>query len=124
MTFSMQPSGRREVIAKTSSYTITDQDMGKVFTTRGASTAVTFTLPAAANFEGESVWFINVADENMIVAGQDEEIVALNDLTADSVAYQTTSEKVGGGFWAFCDGTSWLIFPMRYEAQTVTVASA
>lgn len=115
---------RSKVEAKTTSYTVTTSDLGKIFTTRGAAGAVTFTLPAASSeIAGAELTFINVADQNMIVAGQDEEVVAFNDLTADSVAYQTTSEKIGGGFRALCDGSSWLLLPLT-SAGTVTVASA
>jgi hypothetical protein len=60
----------------------------------------------------------------MTVAGQDEEIVSINDLTADSVSFQTSSEKIGGGFRAVCDGTSWIVVPLATETQTVTVASS
>lgn len=114
---------RRKVVAKTSSYTLTADDMGKLFTTRGASGAVTFTLPAASTVAGADVVFVNVADQNMIVAGPDEAVVAFNDLTADSVAFQTTSQKIGGGFLMISDGTSWLALPLT-SAGTVTVASA
>ena len=114
-----------KIVVKTSSYTITADDFGTVFTTRGATGAVTFTLPSAATTNnGEWVLFANVADQNMIVAGADEEIVTFNDLTADSIAYQTASEKIGGAFLAVSDGTSWIVLPIAQEAQTVTVASA
>ena len=114
-----------KVLAKTASYTITSGDFGTVFTTRGATGAVTFTLPAAASKNtGEWALFLNVADQNMLVAGADEGIVTFNDLTADSVAYQTSSEKIGGAFLAISDGTSWVVAPLAMETQTITVASA
>lgn len=114
-----------KIVVKTSSYTITPDDFGTVFTTRGATGAVTFTLPAAGSTNsGEWVLFVNVADQNMIVAGADEGIVTFNDLTADSVAYQTTSEKIGGSFIAISDGSSWAVMPLAEETQTITVASA
>ena len=114
-----------KVVAKTASYTITSGDFGTVFTTRGAEAAVTFTLPAAASKnKGEWALFLNVADQNMLVAGADEGIVTFNDLTADSVAYQTSSEKIGGAFLAISDGTSWVVAPLAMETQTITVASA
>lgn len=116
---------RCKVVAKTADYTVTASDMGKIFTTRGATGAVTFTLPAASTqLQGAVVEFYNVADQNMTVAGADEELVAFNDLTADSIAYSTSSEKIGGGFRAVCDGTSWIVVPLATETQTVTVASA
>lgn len=113
-----------KVVVKTSSYTITSADFGSVFTTRGATGAITFTLPAASSVnKGSWVLFASVANQNMIIAGADEEIVAMNDLTADSVAFQTASEKIGGMFLAISDGTSWAVVPFATETQTVTVAS-
>jgi len=99
-------------------------DLCRVYTTRGASGAVTFTLPAASGNSGKWCLFINAAGQNMIIAGTDEEILCFNDLTADSIAFQTTSELIGGMFLAICDGTSWCVAPIATETQTVTVASA
>ncbi|MEO1063743.1 MAG: hypothetical protein AAFZ07_20185 [Actinomycetota bacterium] len=116
---------RSQVEAKTADYTVLAGDMGKIFTTRGAGGAVTFTLPAASpELEGSVVEFYAVADQNLVVAGQDEGLVVFNDLTADSIALQTTSEKIGGGFRAVCDGTSWIVVPLATETQTITVASS
>jgi hypothetical protein len=113
------------LLAKTASYTVTPADFGSVITTRGAGGAVTFTLPAAsAGNKGDWVLFWNVVDQNMIVAGADEGLVVLNDLTADSIAFQTSSEKIGGAFLAISDGTSWCVVPLATETQTVTVVSA
>ena len=113
------------IIVKTASYTVTSNDFGSVFTTRGALAAVTFTLPAASSTNnGEWVLFVNVANQNMLVAGADEGLVVFNDLTADSIAFQTGSEKIGGAFLAISDGTSWAVVPIATETQTVTVASA
>jgi hypothetical protein len=113
------------IIVKTTSYTVTSDDFGSVFTTRGAGGAITFTLPAASSVnKGDWALFINVADQNMIVAGADEGLVVINDLTADSIAFQTTSEKIGGAFLAISDGTSWTVLPIATETQTVTVVSA
>jgi len=114
-----------KVTAKTSSYTVTPADFGSVLTTRGAGGAITFTLPSASAVnKGEWVLFVSVADQNMIVAGADEGLVCKNDLTADSIAYQTGSEKIGGAFLAISDGTSWTVMPLAEEAQTVTIGSA
>jgi len=114
-----------KVVSKTASYTVTPGDFGTVLTTRGAGGAITFTLPAASSTnKGEWVLFISVADQNLIVAGADEGLVVINDLTADSIAFQTSSEKIGGAFMAISDGTSWFVVPTATETQTVTVVSA
>lgn len=113
------------IINKTSSYTVTPNDFGSVFTTRGAGGAITFTLPAAsAANKGEWNLFINVADQNLIVAGADEGLVVINDLTADAIAFQQASEKIGGAFLAISDGTSWAVIPLATETQTIAVTSA
>jgi hypothetical protein len=119
------PAGALKVTAKTASYSLTDSDFnGQVFTTRGASGAVTFTLPTVtAAMAGRYVDFINVAGQNMLVAGTAGELVTFNDLTANSVAFQTAAELIGGACRAVCDGTSWLIFIQAEETQTVTVAT-
>jgi len=119
LEFAFQP------VAKTADYTVTLADFSKVFTTRGAGAAVTFTLPAASNDnKGEWVVFISVANQNMTIAGADEGLVVFNDLTADSIAYSSSNEKIGGAFLAFSDGTSWIVLPVATETQTVTISSS
>ena len=113
-----------QVVPKTADYTITSADFGKIFTNRGDGDAITFTLPAASGNEDEVVWFFSVADQNFTVATANEELVTFNDLTADSISFSQGSEKIGGGFMAVCDGTSWIVVPLATETQTVTVASA
>jgi len=114
----------RQVQAKTASYTVTDQDMDTIMTTRGAGGEIVFTLPAAAQSrQGAMVWFFNVADQNMKISGVDGELVVKNDLTANDVSFETSSEKIGGGFLAVCDGTSWIVVPLAEETQTMTVVT-
>jgi len=113
-----------EIVNKTASYTITSADFGKIFTNRGDGDAIIFTLPAASGNAGEVVEFYSVSDNDFSVTGTDEELVTLNDLTADKVGWATASEKIGGGFKAICDGTSWLMIPYGTETQTLTITSA
>lgn len=85
------------VVAKATSYTVVAADRGTLFTTTGASGAVTFTLPAlSAVGGGFSVTFLNTVDQNMTItrAGSDV-IVADGNLTASSVAFSTSSHKIG-----------------------------
>lgn len=115
---------RRTVEAKTASYTITQADSGKVFTNRGDTDAITFTLPAvSATYTGVQVTFFAVAGQNLAVAGTAGELVTFNDAAANSVTFSTGSEIIGGGMTALCDGTSWLIFLHTEETQTATVAT-
>lgn len=113
----------RRVVAKTAAYTCTVGDCGTIFTNRGDGDAITFTLPAAADSAGVWYEFIAVADYAMTIAGTAGELVTFNDAAANSVAYSTGSEIIGGALRAVCDGTSWLIFLMTNETQTPTVAT-
>ncbi|MHC4705103.1 MAG: hypothetical protein ACYTFQ_31525 [Planctomycetota bacterium] len=113
------------ILTKTASYTMTRADFGKVVVTRGATGAVTFTLPAAASTnKGWWALFFNAADQNMIVAGPDEGLTVFNDLTADSISFTTSSEKIGGTILAVSDGTKWDCVPLATETQTITVGTA
>lgn len=115
---------RATVEAKTTAYSVTAADGGKIFTNRGASGSVTFTLPAvSAAVTGMRVWFYAVAAQNLVVAGTAGELVTFNDAAANSAALQTGSEIIGGCIEAVCDGTSWLIILHTEETQTVTVAT-
>jgi len=111
-----------KITVKTTSYTIVSKDFGTIFTTRGGG-AVTFTLPAAsAENRGEYVLFINVANQNMTVAGSSGGLVVFNNAAATSIAFQTGSEKIAGAFLALSDGTSWIVLPIATETQSVAVA--
>ena len=107
----------------TSSLTIGQS--GSVISTEGATGAVTFTLPAVATSSGVHYWFQNAEDQNMIIAAPSDTMTTFNDIAADSVAFSTTSEKVGGGAFAICDGSKWHVQLMTYDAadQAVTVAT-
>jgi len=114
------------VVTKTAAYTVKAEESGTIFNTTGATAAVNFTLPAA----GDGPWaffFFNGADVNMTVTAETAgTMVTYNDLTADAVAFSTSSEKIGGGFFVYCDGTDVhagaLVTDPRY--QTVSVTSA
>lgn len=114
-----------KVVAKTANYTVKAAESGTIFTTQGATGAVTFTLPAAADSNGLFYGFYNCEDVNMVVAsGTADKMTAINDVAADSVAFQTTSLKIGGGFFVFGDGTNWHAMVLPGQAtQTVTVAT-
>lgn len=83
----------REVVALTASATLTNDDMGKVLTNRGAAGAVTITLPTpSGDNAGGSVEVRVVTDQNVIVnCSTNDKIVIINDAAADSVAWQTSS---------------------------------
>ncbi len=111
--------------AKTASYQVTKEDSGTVFHTTGATAAVTFTLPPIT--DGPFYFlFVCGADIGMVVASKvADTAVTFNDLLADSVAFSTSSEMIGGVIEVFCDGTTLFVLPrLASEGQTVTIATA
>jgi len=110
------------IITKTSAYTVTPADYGSVFTTRGATAEVWFTLPSASSVnKGNWCLFVNVANQNMFVKGTDDGLVTFNNLTSDNVGFSSASKLIGGAFLAISDGTSWLVMPIAEEAQSIAV---
>lgn len=119
--------GWKSVEAKTGNHTVTEAENNTLFTNRGASGAVNFTLPATAK-KGLRYGFYGVVDQNIVVtAGTADTIVAFNDATADSVALQTSGDIIGGMFEVIGDGTGWLVMPKTFAdgvlVQTITIAS-
>lgn len=114
------------IVAKTAAYTVLPEESGTIFTTTGATTAITFTLPAIA----DGPWYFEFyagADVNLVVAAETADTaVSFNNLTADSVSVATASEIIGGGIKAFCDGTTLFVvgMPSMSHAQTITVTDA
>ena len=99
----------QRVVPKSASYTIVIpmDSPGTVFTTKGASGAVTFTLPTPGrNILGHWFEFLNVVNQNMAVAGA---LCTKNNAAAASVTASTSGEKIGARIHATCietaDGT-------------------
>lgn len=105
---------------KAADYTVVAGDSGTLFT---ASAAVNFTLPTlAANLIFE---FLNLADSAMTVtsaAGTD--IVWDNNASRSSLAFSTTSHKIGGHlvFKSNAAGTKWYVTSLSPSTCTVTAA--
>jgi hypothetical protein len=109
--------------AKLVAYTITADESGVWFTNRGATVAVTFTLPAVTNLPiGTNFHFYGVSAYGFTVAsgGSNDNIVALNDAAADSLTATTTSLIIGSYMSVRWDGTSWL--SIRGAGNTFAVA--
>lgn len=114
--------GYVHIQAKTADYTVNVYESGTLFTTRGASGAVNFTLPTSATL-GLHYGFYAAANQNMtITSGTADTLTVLNDLTADTVAFSTASAKVGNMIEVFGDGTGWLvrISGAQYDAAPAT----
>lgn len=90
---------------KVAAYTVLPGDTGLIFTNYGATTAVTFTLPAIADGPWEFE-FVALADFAITVtAGTADTLIGFNDVDLDSAALSTASEILGGGFTVRSNGT-------------------
>ena len=104
------------IIAKTAAYSVLARETGTYFTTTAATQAITFTLPVLVSGTAWVFEFFNGADQSMTVtAGTADTAVTFNDLAADSVAFSTASEKIGGHIIAFTDGTT--LFVVAHGSQ-------
>lgn len=99
--------------AKTAAYTVTAEESGVLFTTRGATAAITFTLPAVTNLPiGTEYTFYSVSAYGLAIAsnGSSDNISTMNDATADSITCTSTSRMIGAAVRVIWDGTAWLAF--------------
>lgn len=117
-------AGAPIIEVKTASWTATAADSGKKFLVVGATGAVVCTLPAIA--DGPFAFSVyNGSDQNLtMTAAAVDTVITYNDLAADSVAFSTASEKIGGSFEVLCDGTSLFVLARICSSyQNVTVAT-
>lgn len=115
-----------KIVTSVVDLTLVAKDSGTIYVTTAATEAeVVFTLPAIA----DGPWFfmfVNTADVSLKVsAASADTLIAFNDLEADSVSFETSSEKIAGGFIAICDGTSVIAVPLGAggHVQTLTVST-
>lgn len=117
------PFPYKRVVAKTADYTVTAADNGTIFTNQGAAGAVTFTLPTIAR--GLSYTFAVEAGQTVTVAAAANTLVAYNNATATSIAFSTSSEKIGNMLTVFPNATAtkWLSqVSLGFESSTLVVA--
>jgi hypothetical protein len=110
-------------IPKTANYSILASDNFTVFNNAGATGAVTFTLPPITN--GLEYGFSVQADQNLLVTSfEGANIVAFNNLVANTIALQTAGSRVGGSlvFYTNPAGTKWILENNSAGANTVTVS--
>lgn len=120
-----QPFGQ-VIKAKTAAYTCTVDESGTLFTNRGATASVTFTLPAVTNGAvpiGTFFEFYGVTNYGMAVAsnGSSDNIVSKNDVAADSITCTTNSLAISAAIKVIWDGTAWLAYQASV-GPTYTVA--
>ena len=110
---------RGPIVAKTANYAVTQDDSGTIFTTRGAGSAVTFTLPAKA--AGLHYLFVNAVNQNMqVTADVVNTMVAFNNTTTcDGVIFSTSGAKTGAAVMVICDGTDWIAIPQCNNTMTL-----
>jgi hypothetical protein len=102
---------QQKIVAKTAAYTITAEESGTLFTTRGATAAVTFTLPAVTGLPiGTNYSFYGVTNVGFTVAsnGSLDNIITKNDLAADSITATTDSLAISASVDVIWDGFKWL----------------
>lgn len=113
---------KRRVAAKTVDFTVPATESGTVYTTRGSTAGVNFTLPTSA--AGLQYEFLQIADATMTVTCPADTCVIFNDDAADSVSFVTTAEMIGNSVRAYGDGTGWFLEIIRAsDSVSVTTAS-
>ena len=112
--------GLLAIVPKTANYTIgtvaTDVT-GTIFTNEGASGAVTFTLPSPV--AGTVYLFAGVADQNITISAGAGLGVTVNNAAAASIAFSTSSQKIGSFAAAIAIGTKWLLINIGTNTATV-----
>lgn len=118
--------GIPRTVAKTADYTVLAADNGTLFTNQGAAGAVVFTLPALADITvGWSASFFIEADQTVTVAAPSGKLVAFNNAARTSIAFSTSSEKIGAriDITVNADATKYLAnVQLGAETQTPTFA--
>lgn len=107
------------VQSKAADYTVVAADNHKFFT--AITGAVNFTLPTLA--VGLEFTFFNAVDANMTVtSAAGDDMITANDLAADSVAFSTTGDKIGGCVRVIADvaAAKWIVIKMCSNAMTIT----
>jgi hypothetical protein len=110
---------------KTASFTATAADSGKIFLIVGATAGVNVTLPAIGTGPFH-FRVINGSDVDLTAtAAVADTIITFNDLAADSVAFATSSERIGGELEVLSDGTSLFVLARVASIyQTTTIVTA
>src|SRR5262245_47078456 len=116
---------KRRLVAKTANYSVNPGKgdfSGSIFTNRGATGAVTFTLPNPNAGLAETLYdSLSVVDQTLTVAAPTGKVLTFNNAAATSVAASTAGQKIGAAVSAYCDGVSWVVTG-RTVGVTYTVA--
>ena len=97
------------VLAKTANHDITADEAksGTIFTNRGASGTVAFTLPApSADLTGVRILLVSlVAEVISVETATADTLITMGDAAADKLA---APGSIGAEIECWCDGTSWI----------------
>ena len=89
--FGLKAGKGRAPSYKTASFSVSEDDNGTVFYIGGVATATLPTIKAGLEFK-----FVGVADVNwMVTSAEGDNIVVLNDASADTIYFVTGSNKLG-----------------------------
>lgn len=109
--------------SKTANYQIVASDNFSRFDNFGAAGEVDFTLPPIAN--GYDFGFGGAAAQTLkVISNEGGNIIALNNLTANSLAFSTGGQQIGAGLRIYSNaaGTKWIAELMNAGVAAVTVA--
>jgi hypothetical protein len=112
----------KRFVTKTASYQVLASDNFTIFDNTGAAGAVTFTLPPIAN--GYYFGFRGAAAQNLLVTSTEGgNIIALNNLVASTLAFQTGGQIIGGELRIYSNpaGTKWIAENVGAGVAAVTV---
>jgi hypothetical protein len=116
----------KQIVTKTANYTIQPSDNFTLFNNFGAVVPVTFTLPAIAS--GNAYYFgfsAEVLAQNLLVtSAEGGNIIGFNNITANTVAFQSGG-AIAGGFFAIYNNpgsTKWIVENRSAGANTVTTS--
>ena len=121
----MSYAAPRVIIDLTTSTSIDASHCGALVTNTGAAGAVTITLPTGTTAL-KGLWFdvFVTTDQNVIVATQTTDTLFVDgDATADSIAWQTASHRIGNGAMLICLGTAGWACKLNPAATTTTIAT-
>ena len=108
-------------VSKTASYAIQPTDNFTLFDNTGAAGPITFTLPPILN--GYSIGIRVVTNQNVLVTSNEgANIIALNNASANTLAYQTGAQLIGGYMALFTNpqGTKWILENNSSNAITIS----
>lgn len=104
---------------KVASYTVLETDSGTIFTNRGDTDAIIFTLPTNPK-NGLFFIFVCAAAQNFTITAPADKLITYDNLAADGLTVTATQE--GATALVFADGSMW--YGVSLGQHDFTVVSA